>query len=122
MITRDHLGKPADSDGGDAGGAEFDVFLSHNSLDKPVVERIAEQLRRDGLQPFLDVWDLTPGGRWQPGLADGLARSKTCALFVGPHSFGQWQLEELEGRAGPGQQARRLPRLSGAPPGRRGSV
>ncbi|MGH2943503.1 MAG: TIR domain-containing protein, partial [Solirubrobacteraceae bacterium] len=81
---------------GDADGAEFDVFLSYNALDKPAVERIAEQLRRDGLRPFLDVWDLTPGGRWQHELADGLARSRACALFVGPHAFGQWQLEELE--------------------------
>jgi WD40 repeat protein len=76
--------------------AEFDVFLSHNGLDKPVVERIAEHLRREGLRPFLDIWDLTPGGRWQRELADGLSRSRTCALFVGPHAFGEWQLEELE--------------------------
>jgi WD40 repeat protein len=96
MITRDHSGKLAGGSGGEAATGEFDVFLSHNTRDKPVVERIAEQLRRNGLQPFLDVWDLTPGGRWQRELTDGLARSKACALFVGPHSFGQWQLEELE--------------------------
>ena len=29
---------------------EYDVFLSHNSLDKPIVERIAEQLRREGMR------------------------------------------------------------------------
>jgi len=76
--------------------AAFDVFLSHNGLDKPVVERIAEYLRREGLRPFLDIWDLTPGGRWQRELAEGLARSTTCALFIGPHALGEWQLEELE--------------------------
>jgi WD40 repeat protein len=93
MIIRDHLGK---TEGGGCGGAEFDVFLSHNARDKPVVERIAEQLRREGLRPFLDAWDLTAGVRWQRGLIDGLERSKTCALFVGPHAFGNWQLEELD--------------------------
>ncbi len=95
MITRDDLGTAADGGRGDD-SAEFDVFLSHNRRDRPVVEQIAEQLGRDGLRPFLDLWDLTPGGHWQRELADGLARSKTCALFVGPHSFGEWQLEELE--------------------------
>ena len=78
------------------GGGEFDVFLSHNARDKPVVERIAELLRREGVRPFLDVWDLTPGGRWQHELVGGLSRSRTCALFVGPHALGRWQLEELE--------------------------
>src|SRR5918997_6753502 len=92
MITREDLGKAT----GDGGGGGFDVFLSHNYRDKPVVEGIAEQLRREGVRPFLDVWDLTPGGRWQRELFDGLSRSRTCALFVGPHAYGQWQLEELE--------------------------
>jgi hypothetical protein len=41
----------------------FDVFLSHNSRDKPAVERIAVKLQRAGLQPWLDRWHLTPGGR-----------------------------------------------------------
>ena len=57
--------------------ADFDVFLSHNGRDSAVVERIGEGLRRHGLRPFLDIWDLTPGGRWQRELADGLARSRT---------------------------------------------
>lgn len=29
----------------------FDIFLSHNSRDKAVVERIAERLRRAGVEP-----------------------------------------------------------------------
>jgi hypothetical protein len=96
MIAGDDL-EPAMGDGrGDGGGERFDVFLSHNYRDKPIVERIAEQLRREGVRPFLDVWDLTPGGRWQRELFDGLLGSRTCALFVGPHAYGQWQLEELE--------------------------
>ncbi|MGH2941267.1 MAG: TIR domain-containing protein [Solirubrobacteraceae bacterium] len=80
--------------GGRGGG--FDVFLSHNGRDKPLVERIAEQLRRTGVRPFLDAWDLTPGGSWQHELVEGLSRSRACAVFVGPQAFGQWQLEELE--------------------------
>jgi hypothetical protein len=34
----------------------FDVFLSHNSRDKPAVERVAEKLKRAGLEPWFDRW------------------------------------------------------------------
>ncbi len=36
------------------GEVRFDVFLSHNSEDTSVVEGIAERLRSEGLQPWLD--------------------------------------------------------------------
>ena len=62
----------------------FDVFLSHNSREKPTVERIAERLKRDAVEPWLDKWCLTSGGDWQEELAAGLRRSKACAVFIGP--------------------------------------
>jgi hypothetical protein len=34
----------------------FDVFLSHNSKDKDLVERLAEKLKRAGIEPWLDKW------------------------------------------------------------------
>jgi hypothetical protein len=44
----------------------YDVFLSHNSADKPAVEAIARRLREEGgLTPFLDKWHLIPGEPWQ---------------------------------------------------------
>ena len=79
----------------------FDVFLSHNSRDKPVVERIAERLQQAGLEPWLDVWCLTPGGRWQGELAQGMDASASCAVFVGPNDLGNWELQELDDRARP---------------------
>jgi len=69
-------------------GRRFDVFLSHNSLDKPIVERIAEKLKRARLEPWLDAWNLIPGTDWQRGLADGLAASRSCAVFVGRADLG----------------------------------
>jgi DNA-binding beta-propeller fold protein YncE len=73
----------------------FDVFLSHNSRDKATVERIAEKLARAGLEPWLDKWRLTPGRRWQDELAEGLAASSACAVFIGPEDVGAWEREEL---------------------------
>ncbi len=72
----------------------FSVFLSHNSREKPVVERIAAKLKREGLEPWLDKWCLTPAGDWQDELAVGLRASATCAVFVGPSGLGSW--EDLE--------------------------
>jgi hypothetical protein len=42
-----------------------DVFLSHNSTDKPAVESLAHRLRAEGIEPWLDKWNLIPGNPWQ---------------------------------------------------------
>ena len=73
----------------------FDIFLSHNAFDKPTVERIAADLKQAGLEPWLDKWCLTPGGKWQEELAAGLHASSACAVFIGASGFGDWQREEL---------------------------
>ena len=75
---------------------EYDVFLSHNSADKEVVENIAQRLRQEAkLQPFLDKWHLIPGEPWQEGLEEALDQSRTCAVFLGPSGLGPWENEEM---------------------------
>ena len=74
----------------------FDVFLSHNGRDKPAVEHIAERLRRAGMTPWLDKWELTPGGRWQDELHEGLQACRAFAYFLGPNGEGDWAREELD--------------------------
>ena len=49
----------------------FDVFLSHNGRDKPIVERDRGAPQRAGLEPWLDKWDLTPGGGGRRSLTRG---------------------------------------------------
>jgi len=66
----------------------FHVFLSHSSTDKPAVEELARQLAKEGIQAWLDKWNLIPGDPWQPALEKALADSETCAVFVGPSGFG----------------------------------
>jgi hypothetical protein len=42
--------------------SDYDVFLSHKSSDKDIVEAIAAKLQKEaGLVPFLDKWCLVPG-------------------------------------------------------------
>ena len=45
--------------------AVFDIFLSHNSADKPAVEDIALKLKSAGVEPWLDKWYLIPGNTFQ---------------------------------------------------------
>lgn len=73
----------------------YDVFLSHNSDDKPVVERLAHELRAAGFEPFLDKWHLIPGEPWQEALEEALDQSNTCAVFLGPSDLGPWENEEM---------------------------
>lgn len=73
----------------------YDVFLSHNSQDKPAVEELAQRLRSAGIRPFLDKWHLVPGVPWQEGLEEALADSATCAVFLGPRGIGPWENEEM---------------------------
>ena len=74
---------------------EFDVFLSHNSRDKPAVEEIAAFLRDRGLRVWLDKDELRPGLPWQKGLEEGVKASRSVAVFVGKDGLGPWQEPEM---------------------------
>ena len=74
----------------------YDVFLSHNSQDKPAVERLARRLTDEAsLRPFLDKWHLVPGEPWQEALEEALDQSRTCAVFIGPRGISPWEHEEM---------------------------
>ena len=44
---------------------DYDVFLCHNSRDKEQVVAIGERLKERGILPWLDIWEIQPGRRWQ---------------------------------------------------------
>ena len=75
--------------------ADFDVFLCHNSEDKPLVETIGEALERSGLNPWLDKWNLPPGRMFQEEIGSVLPSIKSVAVFVGPSGIGPWEQMEL---------------------------
>jgi WD40 repeat protein len=78
-----------------AAGQHFDVYFSYNSRDRALVEPIAARLKRAGLEPWLDRWALTPGGDWQRELGAGLDACRACAVFIGAHDIGAWELQEV---------------------------
>jgi tetratricopeptide (TPR) repeat protein len=75
----------------------YDVFLSHNSKDKPAVREIAELLRARGLRPWLDVDELIPGRPWQEALEEIIGTCRTAAVLVGQSGIGPWQEPEMRG-------------------------
>jgi hypothetical protein len=73
---------------------DFDVFLCHNSQDKPSIRRLYQGLKDRGLSPWLDEEHARPGIPWQKELENAIPRIRSAAVVVGPHGQGPWQ--ELE--------------------------
>ena len=74
----------------------FDVFLSHATPDKPLVEELGRRLARENLKPWLDTWNLIPGTPWMPEVEAALAECAACAVIIGPGGFGPWHHEEMQ--------------------------
>ncbi len=73
----------------------FDVFLSHNSKDKPTVRQLAENLKQRGLTVWLDEWELVPGRPWQEVLEETIETVKSAAVLIGKDGIGPWHEREM---------------------------
>ena len=72
-----------------------DVFLCHNSADKPIVRRLARQLQTREIKPWFDEWDLVPGRTWQEALEQAIKTIPAAAILVGGSGVGPWEDREL---------------------------
>jgi len=73
----------------------FDVFMAHNSADKPAVLRLCRRLRDRGLKPWIDVEQI-PSGRWfSDAIQSAVLRSDAAAVCIGPASIGRRQALEI---------------------------
>jgi hypothetical protein len=75
---------------------DYDVFLCHNSQDKPAVKAIDKRLKERGILPWLDERDLRPGLPWQKALEEQIENIKAAAVFIGPDGVGPWQEREQD--------------------------
>jgi hypothetical protein len=75
---------------------KFDVFLCHNSVDKPVVKRIHEELKSRGIRPWLDEEQIRPGTDWLDTLEKRIFDIRSAAVFVGQTGMGPWQGLEVK--------------------------
>ena len=75
--------------------SEFDVFLAHNTDDRPQVEEIAQALRRRGVNPWLDKEQIPPGRWFQDVIQQAIRKVKSAAIIIGLKGLGRWQVVEL---------------------------
>jgi hypothetical protein len=75
-------------------GGEFDVFLCHNSADKPAVRNIYQQLKERGIHAWFDEKELQPGSVWEQVIQTQLGSINKAAVFVGNQMPQRWH--ELE--------------------------
>jgi hypothetical protein len=76
-------------------GGPFDVFVSHNSRDKPAVIELGEALRARGLRVWLDAWELVPGRPWQEAVEEVISTVATAAVVIGRDGIGPWEEPEM---------------------------
>ena len=74
---------------------QFDVFLAHNTEDKPQVRKIAQELKQRNLKPWLDEEQIPPGRPFQDHIQKAIQSVKSAAIFIGPTGLGKWQIMEL---------------------------
>jgi hypothetical protein len=79
------------------GPRRFDVFLCHNSKDKPAVRRLDQKLKKEGVKTWFDEEQLPPGRPWQPALESQIETIGAVAVLVGESGLGPWQDAEMRG-------------------------
>jgi len=74
----------------------FDVFLAHNSEDKPLIRQIYGELTARGIKPWLDEEEIPPGTSFQDEIQAAIGQIKTAAICIGQEGLGPWQALELK--------------------------
>jgi hypothetical protein len=73
-------------------------FLSYNSPDRPLAERLKAAIERKDAasRVFYAPTSLRAGGAWSAQLAQGIADSTAFILLVGERGIGPWQVLEYD--------------------------
>src|SRR5271165_5280074 len=66
------------------------VFLSHAGEDSAAALSLAQDLRKAGVDVWLDTEKLQPGDRWVEKLERALRESSTFLLYVGRSGVQRW--------------------------------
>ena len=69
----------------------FDVFLAHNSNDRPFVQEIYGKLQDRGIKPWLDIVEIAPGDVFLTKIQEAIIQSKTAVICIGSTGLGKWQ-------------------------------
>lgn len=73
----------------------YDVFLCHNSLDKPLVKDVADALQLEaGILFFLDEFSIPPSVEFLEFIRSEMSKSASCAIFLGANGWGRTHIAE----------------------------
>lgn len=64
----------------------INIFLSHTSLDKPIVRRVADDLENLGMNIWLDERRIPAGDSLSDRIADGLSKYDVFLIFLSKKS------------------------------------
>ncbi len=76
--------------------ADYDVFLSYNSVDHNDAQTIAKELASRGLRVWFDKWEVEAGLPVQDQMEAGLRSSRAMAFLIGVEGLGPWQRREID--------------------------
>jgi hypothetical protein len=75
---------------------KYDVFLCHNSKDKPAVIELVEKLKEWSVKTWLDDRDLLAGLTWWDDIKEQIANSHAAAaVCIGKNNIGSTQYQEI---------------------------
>ena len=89
--------------------AAFDVFLSHNSIDKLWVVQLKDDLTRYGLKVWLDKDEIRPGDLFAEALEEALENCRAIALIISPEAVDSGWVKEEYYRAVSLSKSKQLP-------------
>ena len=76
--------------------SKSEIFLCHNSNDKPEVEEIYAFLKARGAYPFMDKYSFESFKLWEDSLRERISSIEVAAIFIGKSGLGPWQTKEIE--------------------------
>jgi hypothetical protein len=72
------------------------VFLSHTSIDKPFVEKLAKDLKRIGVNVFFDKWDISIGESITWKIEEGIRAHEYLGIVLSPEALqSEWVKSEI---------------------------
>lgn len=72
------------------------IFLSHTSVDKPFVEKLANRLNKLGVRVWFDKWDIKVGDSLTWKIEDGIRENEYLGIILSPEAMNsEWVKTEL---------------------------
>jgi len=75
---------------------QYDVFISYNSDDKILVNRLSAKLREKSLHVWLDRDNLHAGDSLPESIRHAISNSRVALFCISENGLGKWQKDEIE--------------------------